>query len=180
MNGKRTWPPWRVPRQRQAEATRNDRKDIGFVGEEDRRLAVVGNAPRQAGKIIDAAAGPLEGELIAKAAKPEALIVAEVDEAGLVLKDRDLPRRDRGARACRVDPPIVIAEDRIDAEWSAEITERTCPIIVRDVRRPSVAKALHEVAEQHEHVWLGGRWRRLQSLRRACPASTDRMRGCRK
>ena len=108
---------------------------------------------KRARKIVDAAKAsrpdPMR-ELIAKSGQPESLL-ALPEQHGLVLEDRDARAGKRTAYAAQIVPPVVIAEDRPDAERRMEPGKFARPERIVD-RLDLVFVPGFEIAEQHDEV----------------------------
>ena len=77
-----------------------------------------------------------------------------------------------GGRTGSPRPPVVIAENRVDAERRLETRQLLRPGAGRNVAG-DVAMCAHEIAEQHGEIRASRRWRNRRFRRRARPTSTD-------
>jgi hypothetical protein len=131
---------------------RHLRKNVGLVHQEHDR--VIGVHPRERTRqIVDAAKPPPSDpmrELIADARQPE-FLPRRAQQHRVVFKNRDTGVRECAAHAMQIVPPIVIAEDRPDAERRAKPAELTRPQRIVDRHEVELVKRL-EIAEQHDSV----------------------------
>ena len=103
------------------DARRHLRENVGLVRQQDDRI-VAGDARQRAGQIVDAfemaVADPMS-ELIAEAGEPEALaFLADVNH--VVFHQRHGDIGEGAAHGIEAVPPVVIAEDGVDAERGAQ------------------------------------------------------------
>ena len=107
--------------ERERYAFRHFGENIGLVREQNDRI-VGRHLGERAGQIVDAAklavAEPV-GELVAEAGEPEAA-AGFAQQHGVVFHHRDAHLLQRRARFLDAVPPVVIAENRIDAERRAQ------------------------------------------------------------
>ncbi len=147
----------RMSRQRQREAVRHAGKDVGFMGQKDRRR-VVGDLRQRSLQVVKAtvAAAPAQqGHLIVEPRQPErSRRGAAADLQRLVLQDRDARVAQEPGDAVRpatarlrraVVPPVVVAKDRIAPERGGKTRRDTGEIrhwhAVRDKAMPGLVVA---------------------------------------
>ncbi len=125
-------------------------EDIGVVGDEKYGLRRVGLGERSGDVGVS-------GPHIADAGQPKSL-VADADADGLVGQHGNAVGLDGGADGYTVDPPIVIAQDGVDAKGCVELGEDGRIVAGRDVGAAEVdafGAADGEVAEQDDEVGVG-------------------------
>ena len=156
----------RVPRERERDAGRHAREDVGLVRQQDHG-GVVRDLGQRAVEIVHAlerAPGALaptveEGHLVAEAREPErAAVVGQTHD--VVLVDRHAlalqhAPAEHGALARalggEVVPPVVVAEDGVHAERRFELAQRLGPYLRRDGAGLELV-AGGEVAQQDDDV----------------------------
>ncbi len=145
----------RVPGKRQRDARRNTREDIRLVDQQQDRI-VRADASQRSGQIINAAKFAMTkpiGDLIADSREPKPPAF-RTKQHGVVLEQRNAHARERAAHTRYVMPPIVIAEDRPDAERRGEPRKLGRPYRIGNtlghepVRRDEVAQDHDEVGPQ--------------------------------
>ena len=155
-SGRFTWPPWVWPQSVSATLEGTLVEDEGFVGEQDDRRIVI-DQPQRAREIIETlvtvAAEP-PPHLIGETEQPERLL-ALAEPLGAILENGDVDGMKRPANAlCAVAaharqrpvPPVVVAQDRIDAERRLEFGERLGPLLRQNGGRDEIMSGV-EITE---------------------------------
>src|SRR5262249_60200151 len=141
-------PAMGVPGQGQSYAGGHFREDIGLVGEKECRQIIIELAQGTL-KIVYPAAS--KGELIAKPGDPKAVLPSSHLDGGILkqvnLSLLEAPADQRGLPA----PPIVIAQNRIDAERRMKLLKGGHPFADRNERGVKAEpQRVHIIAQKHD------------------------------
>ena len=158
-------PAVHMARQRQRDPIGNPRKEIRLVNEQDRR-GVIGDGAHRRREIVGAVTTARIGHTrqeVAEADQPEGASALGQSHR-LIFEQRNARLRERPADAARIvrrlrwngrRPPVVIAENCIDAERRLETGQLLGPGAGRHISGNEPMRA-HIVAEQHREIGFLG------------------------
>ena len=130
---------------------RHLREDVRLVRHQHDRRAVLGDAGKRTRQVVDAAETAVAermGELVAEAGQPEGRPVLRLQAHHVVFHQRMSLAAKAPPHAVDVVPPVVIADDAVDAERRRQVGERPAPFGRRHHRGAEASQAGDVVAEE--------------------------------